>query len=425
SNLDELQGRLRASVMVRRLKQDVLTELPDKRRQVVPLRPQTKVERDALKSEEPHKQAIEKVQRLKAELEKLDPVAAQQAYEAMAAELHEAQATAFTETSKVRHEVGLAKVPQCVEHIKDVLDGSDGKLVVWAHHHDVIDALVEAIAGHLGHHTAVLEADGRMSAAHRDEAVQAFQSNPDARVIVCGIAAMGTGHTLTAASHEVFCELDWTPGRVEQAEDRLHRIGQRDNVLAQHLIYDGSLDARMLGLLVGKANVIKAALDAPDTVLPAVEPVAIPEAPKPEKSRVQQILDRHQFRPVCERCGGRVRQITDPFNGKTAWECVAECGWIGSQRLPEASVPAPEAPKSDELPRTQVQAIHQALRILDGSCDGAIAKDDVGFNGTDTGFGKSLAAQEWLTQRQAKAARKMLLKYHRQIPPDLYATLKG
>lgn len=63
----------------------------------------------------------------------------------------------------------------------------------------------------------------------------------------------------------------------------------------------------------------------------------------------------------------------------------------------------------------------ECLRILSGVCDGAHERDDVGFNATDTGFGKSLARQTYrLTMNQLRAARKMLVKYKRQLPPDLY-----
>jgi SNF2 family DNA or RNA helicase len=69
--------------------------------------------------------------------------------------------------------------------------------------------------------------------------------------------------TLTAASHVVFAELDWVPGNVSQAEDRLHRIGQRDSVLVQHLVFDDSVDSRMAHVIVEKQAVIDQALDDP------------------------------------------------------------------------------------------------------------------------------------------------------------------
>jgi len=67
--------------------------------------------------------------------------------------------------------------------------------------------------------------------------------------------------TLTAASNVVFAELDWVPANMTQAEDRCHRIGQKNAVLVQHLVLDGSLDARMAKVVVKKQKIVNQALD--------------------------------------------------------------------------------------------------------------------------------------------------------------------
>ena len=72
---------------------------------------------------------------------------------------------------------------------------------------------------------------------------------------------MGVGWTLTKSSHVLFAELDWVPGNLTQAEDRCHRIGQKDSVLVQHLVLDGSIDAAMAKSLVKKQYNIDNALD--------------------------------------------------------------------------------------------------------------------------------------------------------------------
>ena len=63
-----------------------------------------------------------------------------------------------------------------------------------------------------------------------------------------------------------------------------------------------------------------------------------------------------------------------------------------------------------------VAKIHEGLRIIAGVCDGARQRDDNGFNGCDSKIGKSLAMQMGLTARQAVLGKKILLKYHRQLP---------
>ena len=72
-----------------------------------------------------------------------------------------------------------------------------------------------------------------------------------------------------------------------------------------------------------------------------------------------------------------------------------------------------------------VVAVHAALRALAGICDGAASLDDMGFNRMDTHVGKSLATSPRLTAKQAALGRKIVLKYHRQLPADLLAIIKS
>jgi SNF2 family DNA or RNA helicase len=78
------------------------------------------------------------------------------------------------------------------------------------------------------------------------------------------------GITLTASSHVVFAELDWHPGMVTQAEDRLHRLVQCDSVTVQHIVLDGSLDARVAPTILEKQRLIDTTLD--DEIAPVVIP---------------------------------------------------------------------------------------------------------------------------------------------------------
>ncbi|MDZ4224925.1 MAG: DEAD/DEAH box helicase, partial [bacterium] len=182
SNLDELQNRLRGTVMVRRLKEDVLTELPAKRRQIILL--------DA--SAVAHEIAEEN-----------------KAYEEQVDDLDGEIEVSFAGMSQFRHQTAVAKIPQVVEHVKDVLDGGTGKLVVFCHHHDVVYGLQGALAEY---GTATLT--GETSLKDRQEAVDRFQKDPSCRVFIGSITAAGVGISLTAASHVVFGELDFVPGNV-------------------------------------------------------------------------------------------------------------------------------------------------------------------------------------------------------------------
>ena len=142
----------------------------------------------------------------------------------------------------------MAKLPYVLDFLNDLLEEEE-KVVVFAHHRDVIDAIVKA-----GENRVALV--GGMTEKQKDAAVQAFQNGP-ARVFVGQIVAAGTGLTLTAARTVLFAELDWVPGNVTQAEDRCHRIGQKDTVRVFHLVAEGSIDARIVRAIVDKQQIIK------------------------------------------------------------------------------------------------------------------------------------------------------------------------
>lgn len=241
SNLVDLQRRLRSSFMVRRRKADVLTDLPPKVRQLITLPAESAGPKTA--------ELLAAVRQLwKAKQQALTP----EAVAALAPHREVVQA----QLSKVRHEEALAKVPAVVAHCRDLLEGGVQKLVVFAHHRDVMQAIDYQLS--MFKPVRVL---GGMTDEQKQQSVDAFQNVEDCRVFVGQLQAAGVGLTLTAAHTVVFAELDWVPGVMTQCEDRCHRIGQRDSVLVHHLVVDGSLDARIARALVRKQAVLDQALD--------------------------------------------------------------------------------------------------------------------------------------------------------------------
>ena len=95
----------------------------------------------------------------------------------------------------------------------------------------------------------------------RQAAVERFQRNPYARLFIGSIGAAAVGITLTASSHVIFGEVSWSPKDMSQAEDRAHRIGQKECVQVDMLVFDGSLDANIMKKVVAKMKVADAALD--------------------------------------------------------------------------------------------------------------------------------------------------------------------
>lgn len=263
SHLDELQARLRSTVMIRRLKKDVLTDLPAKTRQVILLSADDPALRKALTAEEKAiKKSYEAIEKAEAALELAKSDTDAQYQEAVKA-LRGARQLGFTEMSKVRHETALAKVPRVLDHLRDILSDGNQKIVVFAHHRDVIEALKKGLEtttkDWLG--INVVSIVGGDAAEDRQEAVQRFQEDPAVRVFIGSIGAAREGITLTAANLAVFAELDWVPGNLSQAEDRIHRIGQSDSVTVQHILLDKSIDATMVKKVIAKQEILDKALD--------------------------------------------------------------------------------------------------------------------------------------------------------------------
>jgi SWI/SNF-related matrix-associated actin-dependent regulator 1 of chromatin subfamily A len=348
SNLPELQHRLRARLMVRRLKADVLAELPPKRRQLITL---SAAGYSAALQAEAHMQAgvdddIEELELLR---DLAEVTGDTETYNQAVRDLHSRHLVAFEEMSKVRHHTAVVKAPAVAEHVIGLLDSVD-KVVVMAHHHDVVDILTEALAEY-----GVVSLTGRDNMADRQTSIDKFQGDPEVRVFVGSIQAAGLGITLTAASTVVFAELDWVPGNMSQAEDRCHRIGQTDSVLVQHIVLDGSIDARLAKVLVEKQSVITLAVDGGGGT--------------PDRSAVE-------VQPDSLRASKATPTVTD-----------------------------------DEK-----AAIHEGLKLLAAlDPDRAGIQNSEGFNGMDSGFGHSLAGQERLSDKQSAVARRLLHKYHRQL----------
>lgn len=228
SNIEELNEALRRSIMVRRTKKDVLSELPKKIRQVVELD-------DTLPESEALKTAVDNMFK---------------GFTNAAANIKELRSIAFTELSQARLDIARAKLPHVLRFAEDLLE-EENKLVIFAYHREIVDAIAEHFS------LTSVKLYGGMSDKRKDDAVQAFQ-NGTARVFVGQITAAGTGLTLTAAHTMLFAELDWVPGNIIQCEDRCHRFGQSEPVRVFHLTCRDSVDARMVKALVEKQKVIEA-----------------------------------------------------------------------------------------------------------------------------------------------------------------------
>jgi SWI/SNF-related matrix-associated actin-dependent regulator of chromatin subfamily A-like protein 1 len=229
SNLEELNGRLRSGLMMRRLKRDVLGQLPPFTRALVPL----EVSGSGTLNELTRVAGLDPLN-LPAEL---DPLS-----------------IPFECVAEVRHELGRLKVQPALRFILEQTEGYQEKVVVFGHHRTVLKELAEGLPG------SVL-VTGESAQVDRLAAIERFQSNSEIRFFIASIHAMGVGITLTAAARAIFVEQDWTPATMRQAEDRLHRIGQVQPVLSQYLVVPDSIDINVMRSVMAKVEVIEQAIE--------------------------------------------------------------------------------------------------------------------------------------------------------------------
>ncbi|XP_015260690.1 PREDICTED: DNA annealing helicase and endonuclease ZRANB3, partial [Cyprinodon variegatus] len=248
SNLTELHQRL-SQIMIRRLKAEVLTQLPPKIRQRIPF--------------DLPKEASKEASASFAEWERLmkglgSGVAATE--------------NPFTEVmslvTQMYKQTAIAKAGAVKDYIKMMLEAEQLKFLVFAHHLTMLqactEAAIEAKAGYI-------RIDGRVPSSERIKLVHKFQNEPDTRVAILSIQAAGQGLTFTAASHVVFAELYWNPGHMKQAEDRAHRIGQTSSVNVHYLIAKGTFDTVMWSMLNRKETVTGSTLNGRKEYLKADE----------------------------------------------------------------------------------------------------------------------------------------------------------
>lgn len=160
-----------------------------------------------------------------------------------------------------RRLTGLLKAPVAAELIHNDLKDTDEKMIVFAQHSAVIDALMHDLAVF-----APVKIDGRTSHSERDAAIKQFQGDPACRIFVGQLQAASTAITLTAASQVLFVEADWTPAMNAQAAARAHRIGQKNAVTARFVVLDGTLDAQIMKILARKTQDIAEIMDEPATL---------------------------------------------------------------------------------------------------------------------------------------------------------------
>ena len=230
---DTLRKQLTTHVMLRRKKSDVLKDLKDKVR---------------------YQEVIASDERFyKAELDKIwKKLEEEQSYAETA---FDKSASYHRAIESERQAAGLAKLKHVVEFVNEVME-TEESIVVFCHHKAIHTLLHESLEEH--NPSSII---GGQTLTTRDNEIDRFQKG-QTRLMIAGLRAGNVGINLTKARYVIFAELDWSPAIHRQAEDRLHRIGQKNKVFAYYLVGKGTLDEHVADILVDKAYEIDTILDA-------------------------------------------------------------------------------------------------------------------------------------------------------------------
>jgi SNF2 family DNA or RNA helicase len=227
SNTEELNKLLRATCYIRRTKDEVMPELPEKVRSYVPVK-------------------IDNEQDYLCEKENLLDW-----YKENKRQRKLFSGEVLTKIERLKQFAARGKIEMATNWINEFLESDDNeKLVVFAHHRIIVNEIFSRFKD------VAVRLQGGMSSKDKQNSIDQFQNNKDVRIIVVSITAGGIGINLTAANKALFIEQAWTPVDHDQAEDRLHRIGQKDSVNCYYLIGIGTIDETIANIIANKRKVV-------------------------------------------------------------------------------------------------------------------------------------------------------------------------
>ena len=244
NNLEDLNAKLNATCYFRREKKEVLKDLPDKLRHIVPCDIDTKQE---------YNDAIDDLAEY---LRKYKQASEWQIARSMRGEV-------MVRIGILKQVAARGKIKVVTDYVKDVVETGQ-KIIVFCHHKEIVYS-VKALFPN------ALTITGDDNQLVRDINKKKFQNDPESKIIICSIKAAGVGLTLTAATNVLFVELPWHPADTDQAEDRAYRNGQKDNVHCIYFLGRGTIDTTIYSLIERKRSMCSTITGAKDYALVNLE----------------------------------------------------------------------------------------------------------------------------------------------------------
>ncbi|VWU48171.1 DNA helicase, putative [Hepatocystis sp. ex Piliocolobus tephrosceles] len=264
----ELHLFLTNSIMIRRLKKDVLKELPEKLRSKIPIEIAPKDLEEIMS----YSKKIEDKENIN--ISSMDDIDLSMFYKNSWSRSKRKSDNSNNNDdndfdnnneddklsiSHLFQLTGRAKVKAIKEYITYLID-ADIKFLLFCHHKMVIDEINDYLLNEKKQ--SFIRVDGRTPADKREEYIKKFQSDESVKIALLSLTACGVGLNLTAANTVVFGELYWVPGQIIQAEDRAHRMGTTHDVVNIHyLVAQNTIDEIIWRIINNKWNTLTSALN--------------------------------------------------------------------------------------------------------------------------------------------------------------------
>lgn len=346
-------------VMLRRTKEQVLPELPEKRFETVVVVPEPK-----------------DWNKIESELDRL--------YAMLADDIESGELPPFESMSTVRRMLAESRVPAVLELVEEYEEAGKPVVVASAHRAPLL-----ALAERPGWAAIMGGTSGPEKQRLKDE----FQAG-NLKGIAISIDAGGLGITLTASDTMIFVDQAWKPGDNRQTQDRLHRIGQKSSPLYRIMVSPHPLDQHINRILHNKTQVVHAAIEQRMEYTPPPPPPrgASTEA-KATWGNIQQAIKDARAGKARRKLGAKLRQM----EGK-GFESVS-------------------------LTHEQTVVMDDALKQLSSVCDWALTKDQCGFNKPDAYTGNLLAMVGLSDPVAQQVAYGILYKYKRQLGRETWGNI--
>lgn len=166
--------------------------------------------------------------------------------------------------TKLRKITGISKVPAAIDYAIEFLNNEpERKLVIFAHHHDVVTALEMKLNAYLvdNGYEKMLNLNSSLSADDRAKLIDKFKDNRASRIMVASTLAAGEGLNLQFCSRAIMLERQWNPANEEQAEGRFARIGQEDNIVVTYMLASETIDEKFTEIVEAKRAIVANTLD--------------------------------------------------------------------------------------------------------------------------------------------------------------------